>query len=583
MPEETPTLSQGRYRLLEILGEGGMAVVYRAWDGRLRVDRAIKLLSPAVARQADLRARFENEARTMAGLRHENIVAVHDIGQDGDEVFMVMELVEGGTLWDWVVGFGQMPPRMALQATLPVLDAMAVAHEAGIIHRDIKPQNIMLTEKGLPKVADFGIAHMQDPLADRNLTRTGTIMGTWGYMAPEQRQSSRKVDARSDIYALGAMLYAVGTGKIPVDLFASDEDDELLEGLQPALADIIHRATRYKPERRFADVAEMGQAVERALEELPPIPEDRPPLGPLPERPADDAPATVSMVAPWRRGTVGETSSFSGAAPGKSSQTFDMGLDDLPEAGESAAQDPPKSGSAPSDTILPPDTALEERSRRLAARGLLLAAGLVALAAGGAWLAWAPRSGPDEAEPATVAYSAPERGAELRNEPEGAAGAGEVAEEAVAGGEPGEGEAPDEEVAVASAEDEPLAVRHENVGAAPAAETAVPKASEPEEPAPPPAPAEQEAAQEAASTPVVEEPAPPPVATGRVRVTGDAERVQLADSGGTRHAPGSLPAGSYVIWAWFPGREDPVAAGKVTVEAGGEKTINCGAVFQKCG
>jgi len=305
MSEVHRFLAQGRYRLTAVLGEGGMAVVYRAFDSRLQVDRAIKVLSPAVARQAHLRVRFETEARTMAALSHPNVTSVHDIGQDGELIYMVMELLEGGSLWDWVHCYGPMPPRLAMQALRAVIPAVTAAHAAGVVHRDIKPHNIMLTTDGEPRLTDFGIAHVQDPLANRNLTRTGSVIGTWGYMAPEQRHSAKTVDGRSDVYAMGATLYAIATGEVPVDLFASDEADEVLVGLPGPLAKVIRNATCYRPDERFQDPAAMGRAMDETLESLPPIPDGTPALGQLPAEVQGGSDLTSGFSAPWSRSELG--------------------------------------------------------------------------------------------------------------------------------------------------------------------------------------------------------------------------------------------------------------------------------------
>jgi len=281
-PQDHPTLCEGRYRLIEIIGEGGMAVVYRAMDEHLRVERAVKLLAPAAARLPEARARLETEARSMAGLAHPNVVSVFDIRQDDNELFLVMELISGGTLWEWVRGHGPMPPALAVQVMLPVLNAMQAAHDAGVIHRDLKPQNIMLDASGIPKVVDFGIAHVQDSLANTSYTRTGTVLGTWAFMAPEQRHSARQVDERSDLYGLGATLYSLLTAEPPFDLFAADQDSRLLAGIPDALAGPIRRATRYNPDERFASADEMAEAIAAALPSLEPIPQDTPRLGSAP-------------------------------------------------------------------------------------------------------------------------------------------------------------------------------------------------------------------------------------------------------------------------------------------------------------
>ncbi len=259
-----------------------MAVVYRAFDEHLRVDRAVKLLVPPAARIPEARARLETEARAMASLAHPNVVAVFDIRRDGDDVFLVMELVEGGTLWDWIRACGPMPPRMAVSTIRSVLDAVEAAHEASVIHRDLKPHNIMIDVDGTPKVADFGIAHVRAPLSDDSFTRTGTVLGTWAFMASEQRHSARSVDRRSDIYALGATLFSLLTAEAPFDLFAADQDARLLAGIPSPVADVIRTATRYNPDDRYQTAVEMTAALDATLPLLDPVPKGTTPLGAAP-------------------------------------------------------------------------------------------------------------------------------------------------------------------------------------------------------------------------------------------------------------------------------------------------------------
>jgi len=165
---------------------------------------------------------------------------------------------------------------MAADVLLPVLDALALAHGAGIVHRDIKPQNIMLDSQGVPKLCDFGIALVRG--AASQLTKTGTTLGTWGYMAPEQRRSARRADARADLYALGSTLFALLTAEVPVDLFAWGVDPDEARAIPTELAAFIRRATRFEAERRFQDAEEMKAALVTVLPSLPALPEDAPAL-----------------------------------------------------------------------------------------------------------------------------------------------------------------------------------------------------------------------------------------------------------------------------------------------------------------
>lgn len=254
-----------------------MAKVYRGFDSRLQVQRAIKILSPELAKRRSLRVRFEGEASTMALLEHPNIVRVYDVGADGERVYIVMELVDGGSLLDRVKLHGNLPPRMAVQVTIDMLDALDVAHRRGVVHRDIKPHNILLSTDGKLRITDFGIARI-DNQGDDGMTKTGAVMGTWGFMAPEQRVDAKSVDVRADIYSTGATLYSVLTGKTPVDLFVADMDKGLLAGIDPELAEVIKRSTRYDREERYTTAAEMANALRAILELLPADPPETPEL-----------------------------------------------------------------------------------------------------------------------------------------------------------------------------------------------------------------------------------------------------------------------------------------------------------------
>ncbi|MBK7759741.1 MAG: serine/threonine protein kinase [Deltaproteobacteria bacterium] len=261
--EAAPPLAEGRYRLLSVLGVGGMATVYRGYDARLQVNRAIKVLSPALAKRKSLKSRFEAEASTMALLQHRNIVSVHDVGADGNRIFIVMELVEGGSLLDRVRDHGPIPPKMALDVTVRMLDALKVAHKRGVVHRDIKPHNILLSGEGDIRVTDFGIAQMKRDDDQDGLTKTGAVMGTWGFMAPEQRSDAKGVDQRADIYSVGATLYAIMTDKTPGELFAADMDPGMLAGLPDEITTVIRKATRYNREERYADAQAMAGGLPR--------------------------------------------------------------------------------------------------------------------------------------------------------------------------------------------------------------------------------------------------------------------------------------------------------------------------------
>ena len=245
-----------------------MATVYLGHDERLDVQRAIKVLSPLLAARPEIRARFETEARTMAKLQHPNIVSVQDVGTDGDRVYLVMELVETGSLIDLLDRRGAMAPKDACDAVIAILLGLQVAHARGVVHRDIKPHNVLVTPDGNYKVADFGIAHVTG--GDRSATRTGMAMGTLSYMAPEQRTNAKQVDGRADLYAVSATFYALLTNKEPFELHAVDHQDEIFDGLPRVVVDIMKRASRFRAEDRYPDAATMIAALRDARAMLAP-------------------------------------------------------------------------------------------------------------------------------------------------------------------------------------------------------------------------------------------------------------------------------------------------------------------------
>ena len=221
----TPGTRLGPYEIAAPLGAGGMGEVYRAHDTRLGRDVAVKVLPQHLSASAEIRARFEREARAVSSLNHPHICTLHDIGREGDTDYLVMELVEGETLADRLAR-GPLPLAEVLQIGAQVADALNRAHRAGVVHRDLKPGNVMLTKTGA-KLMDFGLAVAtgttgtgsgaappltQMPTMTTPLTTAGSIVGTLVYMAPEQLEG-RECDARADLWALGCVLYEMTTGK----------------------------------------------------------------------------------------------------------------------------------------------------------------------------------------------------------------------------------------------------------------------------------------------------------------------------------------------------------------------------------
>ncbi len=259
MADDFQTLADGRYDLFEVIGSGGMASVYRAYDCRLGVPRAIKVMSPTYAQKPRVRARFEAEARTMAVLDHAAIVRVYDVGSSDETAWIVMELIEGGSLLQ-KIGSKGLPVDECLRHTARVLEALHVAHGHGVVHRDIKPHNVLLNLDGDALITDFGIARSTGR-SDEGFTKTGTVMGTWAFMAPEQRVNAKGVDHTADLYGLGATLFTMATGQTPMDLFASDLDPEMLSDVAEPLRPIIRRATRYNRDDRYPSASAMLEDV----------------------------------------------------------------------------------------------------------------------------------------------------------------------------------------------------------------------------------------------------------------------------------------------------------------------------------
>ena len=261
-----------RYRLIELLGEGGMATIYRAHDVQLDRSVAVKLMRPQYGRDAAFVARFRQEAQSAASLSHPNIVSVFDYGTDEAGPFIVMELVDGQDLADLLNERGAIPPFVASKIAEQVAEALAAAHARGIIHRDVKPSNILLSADGRVRVVDFGIARA---VAEAQLTVPGTTLGSVHYFSPEQARGDH-VTAASDIYSLGLVLYEMLTGR---RAFAGDTPaavavarligpaprPSMVRGDVPAALDaIVITALDLDPNERFATAGEMADALRQA-------------------------------------------------------------------------------------------------------------------------------------------------------------------------------------------------------------------------------------------------------------------------------------------------------------------------------
>ena len=267
----------GRYKIESLIGSGGMANVYKAYDNTLNRVVALKVLKEEHREDLEFVRRFEREARAVLSLSHENIVRSYDVGEDGDISYIVLEYVEGSTIKEMIKSDGPMAPKVAVNLTCQVLDALAHAHQKGIIHRDIKPQNVIVTPRGRAKLTDFGIA--RDVAATtRTFAGSNTVMGSVHYISPEQARGEDVTEA-SDIYSCAIMLYEMLTGQVP---FGGDNSvaialKHLQEDITPpaeinpkipsALSDVVVKAAAKEPELRYSSAKQMKFDLQRALRE----------------------------------------------------------------------------------------------------------------------------------------------------------------------------------------------------------------------------------------------------------------------------------------------------------------------------
>jgi serine/threonine-protein kinase len=265
------TIVDGRYRVLKRLGAGGMAEVWCAEDEVLGRRVALKLLGSRFAEDPEFRERFRREAQAAAGLTHPNIVGIFDRSEWDGTPYIAMELVDGQTLKDVVRQRGPLPPHIAVGLTEQILGALGYAHRRGIVHRDVKPQNVILDPEGQAKVADFGIARA----GHSEMTQTGAMIGTVQYLSPEQA-NGLPVDRRSDLYSAGVVLYELLTGRVPFDGEAPVSialkhvnelpvpPSQLRPGIPPAIEAVVLKALEKDPNRRFQSAEEFVAALEQA-------------------------------------------------------------------------------------------------------------------------------------------------------------------------------------------------------------------------------------------------------------------------------------------------------------------------------
>jgi hypothetical protein len=268
------TVLSGRYRLEAKLGSGGMSTVYLARDLTLDRPVAVKLMHREMSEQPDQLERFRREARAVAKLSHPNVVGVIDAGEDGGHPYIVFEYVEGETLKQRIRRLGVLEPQEALAYAIEIARGLTDAHARNVIHRDIKPQNVLIDPEGRAKVTDFGIARQ---LEQADVTDPGRVLGTTDYVSPEQAMGHR-VDHRSDIYSLGVVLYEMLTGEVPfsadtqVGVAMKHVNEELPDvqrrrpGLSAATALTIERATTKDPARRYTSIDQMIDDLATALQ-----------------------------------------------------------------------------------------------------------------------------------------------------------------------------------------------------------------------------------------------------------------------------------------------------------------------------
>ena len=254
-----------RYEIIEKIGSGGMATVYRAKDLVLKRFVAVKILRDEYTTDNEFIKRFNTEAESAASLTHPNIVSVYDVGKEGSLYYIVMELIKGKTLKEIIIEDGRMGWKWSVKIAKQIASALEIAHRNNIVHRDIKPHNIIITEDGVAKVTDFGIAKA---VSNSTITAFGTTIGSVHYFSPEHARGGY-TDAKSDLYSLGVVIYEMVTGKVPFDADTPVsvalkhmqekpvEPKELNPAIPQSLNDLIMKAMEKEPSMRYNTATEM--------------------------------------------------------------------------------------------------------------------------------------------------------------------------------------------------------------------------------------------------------------------------------------------------------------------------------------
>lgn len=373
------TVLDGRYRVGAMIARGGMSTVYRGSDLRLDRPVAIKVMKPSFAADPSFLTRFEREARSAAGLAHRGVVGVYDQGRDGNAVFLVMELVDGGTLRDLMHQSGALSVSVTMSILEPLLAALSAAHDGGLVHRDVKPENVLLSSRGEVKVADFGLVRA---VTSQSMATGDVILGTVAYLSPEQ-VSTGAADPRSDVYSAGIVAYEMLTGRTPYEgdnaisvAYQHVHSDvppvtDLAPGVPLELDDLILAATRRDPMARPRDAGAFLAALValRARLGLARVPV------PVPRSPGTAASTTAARAA---RGPAGTRVVPVVATPVRPHPTTAAAT----EAHQPAASRPPSTAYSPT----PPELLRRSRLRRWLLVALVVVLLGAAAAAGGWWL-----------------------------------------------------------------------------------------------------------------------------------------------------------------------------------------------------
>jgi len=409
-PLEAPLVGTrlGDYRIEAVLGRGGMGVVYRAMQLSLERTVALKVISPALAADPEFRRRFERECRLAASIEHPNVVPVYGAGEEDGQLYVTMRYVEGTDLAALLLGTGALPPRRACRIVAGVAAALDAAHARGLVHRDVKPANVLLVpheDEDQVYLTDFGVAkHLA---ASASLTATGEVLGTLDYIAPEQIEGLGAT-ARSDVYALGCLLFQVLTGRVPfphdtptakiaAHLTAAPPAPSMAGPTPPSLDAVVLRAMAKRPEERFPTAGELGRAALAAVASPAPITE------PTEVGSVDFAP-TGTILTSAHRPTAAQEPLPPPPPPPPAAGGLVAG-DPLGGPVAAPPPPPPRIPSGPPARPLPPP--LPPRQGGGGVSPLLVVAVLVCVAAVGAFLL--TRGGDDEGGGQTIADQPPAR------------------------------------------------------------------------------------------------------------------------------------------------------------------------------